>query len=143
MMPTKTATRARSREVNLAGFALRGSVMGGSLNRWRPSTPTGSNPGRPERSEDLRQVMTTILGSVLHSRCPAGCAARRGSAGSGRHGALPGLSHLLDGRLGQERGSDRWNDMDRDLHAATGGRTTIWLGWRRTEDRPCEGPGAP
>ena len=39
----------------------------------------------------------------------------------------------LDGRLGHEEMSDRWNDMDRDIDAAAEGRTTMRIGWRQVE----------
>jgi hypothetical protein len=48
-----------------------------------------------------------------------------------------GVAVELDGRVGHELSRDRWNDMDRDLDAAVTGLTTIRLGWRHTEDRPC------
>ncbi len=44
----------------------------------------------------------------------------------------------LDGRLGHELSAERWADMDRDLEAALTDRTTLRIGWRHTEDRPCE-----
>ena len=44
----------------------------------------------------------------------------------------------LDGRIGHELDADRWRDMDRDLDVALEGRMTIRIGWRHTEDRPCE-----
>lgn len=47
----------------------------------------------------------------------------------------------LDGRIGHELSRERWNDMDRDLEAATGDRLTVRIGWRHAEDRPCETAG--
>jgi hypothetical protein len=44
----------------------------------------------------------------------------------------------LDGRIGHELSRDRWDDMDRDLQAATNDRLTLRIGWRHAEDRPCE-----
>ena len=41
----------------------------------------------------------------------------------------------LDGRLGHEETSDRWDDMDRDIDAAGEGRTTMRIGWRQVESR--------
>jgi hypothetical protein len=43
----------------------------------------------------------------------------------------------LDGRIGHELSSDRWDDMDRDLDAAVEQLLTIRLGWRHAEDQPC------
>lgn len=43
----------------------------------------------------------------------------------------------LDGRLGHEDSRDRWNDMDRDLLAATEELLTVRLGWRHVEVTPC------
>jgi hypothetical protein len=47
----------------------------------------------------------------------------------------------LDGRVGHELSRDRWNDMDRDLEAATSDRLTVRIGWRHAEDQPCETAG--
>jgi hypothetical protein len=43
----------------------------------------------------------------------------------------------LDGRLGHEPGRARWDDMERDLDAATAGLVTVRLGWRHVEFDPC------
>lgn len=43
----------------------------------------------------------------------------------------------LDGRLGHDLSRDRWDDMDRDLLAATGRMLTLRLGWRHVEETPC------
>lgn len=42
----------------------------------------------------------------------------------------------LDGRLGHTLAGDRWSDLDRDVHAATGGSITLRLGWRQVLE-PC------
>ncbi len=42
----------------------------------------------------------------------------------------------LDGRLGHERASDRWADLDRDIAAIVDGDVTIRLGWRQVLE-PC------
>jgi very-short-patch-repair endonuclease len=43
----------------------------------------------------------------------------------------------LDGMAGHTATADRRADMDRDLHAAAQGRTTIRLTWRHVEGDPC------
>ena len=43
----------------------------------------------------------------------------------------------LDGRVGHEPGTSRWNDHDRDLLAATDDVMTLRLGWRQCETTPC------
>jgi hypothetical protein len=43
----------------------------------------------------------------------------------------------LDGRLGHEWTRDRWDDMDRDLLAATEEQLTLRLGRRHVEQTPC------
>lgn len=43
----------------------------------------------------------------------------------------------LDGRLGHSSTGDRDRDMDRDLDAAVGGRTTLRLSYGQVFDRPC------
>ncbi|MGZ6804216.1 MAG: hypothetical protein ACXVFU_14320 [Nocardioidaceae bacterium] len=43
----------------------------------------------------------------------------------------------LDGRLGHERSRDRWDDMDRDLLAASDLWLTVRLEWRQVEGTPC------
>jgi hypothetical protein len=48
-----------------------------------------------------------------------------------------GIVVELDGRIGHELSSDRWNDMDRDLDAAVDRLLTVRLGWRHAEDQPC------
>ncbi len=48
-----------------------------------------------------------------------------------------GLVVELDGRIGHELSSERWDDMDRDLDAAVEQLLTVRLGWRHTEDQPC------
>lgn len=47
-----------------------------------------------------------------------------------------GLVVELDGRLGHEEQGDRWDDMDRDVHATIAGKRTMRLGWRHVL-RPC------
>lgn len=47
----------------------------------------------------------------------------------------------LDGRIGHTESRDRWNDMDRDLTSALGGRMTVRLGWRHCEERACQTAG--
>ena len=42
----------------------------------------------------------------------------------------------LDGRLGHEAAADRWADLERDLHSAGSGSTTVRLGWRQALE-PC------
>lgn len=42
----------------------------------------------------------------------------------------------LDGRLGHEETSDRWDDMDRDIDSLALGDVTLRIGWRHVED-PC------
>ena len=42
----------------------------------------------------------------------------------------------LDGRFGHTDSDDRWDDLDRDLAAATTGRVTLRLGWRQVLE-PC------
>jgi hypothetical protein len=42
----------------------------------------------------------------------------------------------LDGRIGHDADEDRWDDLERDLAAATGGATTVRLGWRQVLS-PC------
>ena len=42
----------------------------------------------------------------------------------------------LDGRLGHEWAADRWDDLDRDLAAATTGRLTLRAGWGQVL-QPC------
>jgi hypothetical protein len=42
----------------------------------------------------------------------------------------------LDGRLGHEWAVDRWEDLDRDLAAATTGRLTVRAGWGQVL-QPC------
>lgn len=42
----------------------------------------------------------------------------------------------LDGRFGHSDTDDRWDDLDRDLTAATTGRLTVRLGWRQVLE-PC------
>jgi hypothetical protein len=42
----------------------------------------------------------------------------------------------LDGRLGHEWAVDRWDDLDRDLDAATSGRLTLRAGWGQVL-QPC------
>jgi hypothetical protein len=42
----------------------------------------------------------------------------------------------LDGRLGHELALDRWDDLDRDLAAATSGRLTLRAGWGQVL-QPC------
>ena len=46
-----------------------------------------------------------------------------------------GLVVELDGRLGHELARDRWRDMECDLVAATGRRTTVRLSWWQVEER--------
>jgi hypothetical protein len=48
-----------------------------------------------------------------------------------------GVAVELDGRLGHEPGRARWDDMDRDLAAATAGLLTVRLGWRHAHVDPC------
>jgi hypothetical protein len=43
----------------------------------------------------------------------------------------------LDGRLGHEPGRERWDDMERDLDAATTGLLTVRLGWRHADVDSC------
>ena len=43
----------------------------------------------------------------------------------------------LDGRIGHELDSQRWNDMDRDIDSAVDDLLTIRLGWRHAEHQPC------
>ena len=38
----------------------------------------------------------------------------------------------LDGRLGHDSTTDRWDDLDRDIAAAIAGDVTIRAGWRQT-----------
>jgi hypothetical protein len=47
----------------------------------------------------------------------------------------------LDGRLGHEWAEERWDDLDRDIGAATSGRLTIRAGWRQLL-QPCRLAGA-
>lgn len=47
----------------------------------------------------------------------------------------------LDGRVGHELSRQRWDDMDRDLTAATTDRLTVRIGWRHAEDQACETAG--
>jgi hypothetical protein len=42
----------------------------------------------------------------------------------------------LDGRLGHEWALDRWDDLNRDLDAATSGRLTLRAGWGQVL-QPC------
>jgi hypothetical protein len=42
----------------------------------------------------------------------------------------------LDGRLGHERQTDRWDDLDRDVDSAIAGDVTVRLGWRQVLE-PC------
>lgn len=42
----------------------------------------------------------------------------------------------LDGRLGHEWTSDRWDDLDRDVDAAVDGHLTVRIGWRQVL-QPC------
>ncbi len=48
-----------------------------------------------------------------------------------------GLVVELDGRLFHDSASARDRDLDRDLDAAVGGRTTVRLGWGQVFDRGC------
>lgn len=48
-----------------------------------------------------------------------------------------GLVVELDGPIGHEATADRWDDMDRDLLAATTDVLTIRLGWRHVDACPC------
>jgi len=73
--------------------------------------PEGS---RQVRSASLRGV---VYRDVLYERC--------------------GVAVELDGRVGHELSRDRWNDMDRDLDAASQGVVTLRAGWRQCEDEPC------
>jgi very-short-patch-repair endonuclease len=43
----------------------------------------------------------------------------------------------LDGALGHSAASDRWANLDRDLHAAGAGRLTVRLSWHQVEQAPC------
>ncbi len=43
----------------------------------------------------------------------------------------------LDGRLGHERGLERWRDMGRDNAAALADRTVLRYGWADVTGRPC------
>jgi len=42
----------------------------------------------------------------------------------------------LDGRLGHEWSSDRWDDLDRDVDSAVHGHLTVRIGWRQVLE-PC------
>jgi hypothetical protein len=42
----------------------------------------------------------------------------------------------LDGRLGHEWTTDRWDDLDRDVDSATDGHLTVRIGWRQAL-QPC------
>jgi hypothetical protein len=42
----------------------------------------------------------------------------------------------LDGRLGHEWTTDRWDDLDRDVDSATDGQLTVRIGWRQAL-QPC------
>ncbi|MDN5894427.1 MAG: hypothetical protein L0H93_10415 [Nocardioides sp.] len=42
----------------------------------------------------------------------------------------------LDGRLGHEWTSERWDDLDRDIASAVGDRLTLRIGWRQVLE-PC------
>jgi hypothetical protein len=46
----------------------------------------------------------------------------------------------LDGRFGHTDSDDRWDDLDRDVLAAVGGRMTLRLGWRQVL-APCRSAG--
>jgi hypothetical protein len=104
----------------------------------------------------LREVLgdaATGVQSVLESgylrrverahALPSGLRQRRDETAHGvvyrdlTYGAY-GVVVELDGRMGHDLSRDRWNDMDRDLDAALAGMTTVRLGWRHVEDRPCE-----
>jgi hypothetical protein len=43
----------------------------------------------------------------------------------------------LDGLAGHTSATERWSDMQRDLHAAASGKTTIRLGWRQVDADAC------
>lgn len=43
----------------------------------------------------------------------------------------------LDGRIGHELSTDRWDDQDRDLLVATKDVMTLRLGWRHAQATPC------
>jgi hypothetical protein len=47
----------------------------------------------------------------------------------------------LDGRIGHELSTDKWDDQDRDLLVAGDGVMTIRLGWRHCESTPCRTAG--
>jgi hypothetical protein len=47
----------------------------------------------------------------------------------------------LDGRIGHELSRERWNDMDRDLLAATKALMTLRVGWRQAEEQACRTAG--
>jgi hypothetical protein len=47
-----------------------------------------------------------------------------------------GLVVELDGRLGHEPAADRWNDLDRDIDTAIGGRLTVRVSWGQVL-QPC------
>ncbi len=53
-----------------------------------------------------------------------------------------GLLVELDGRLFHDTADQRDRDLDRDLDAAVGGRSTIRLGWGQVYGRPCRTAGA-
>ena len=45
-----------------------------------------------------------------------------------------GLLVELDGQLGRDGTSDRWDDLDRDVLSAVGGLLTVRVGWRQVLD---------
>lgn len=68
---------------------------------------------------------------------------RRGRSTGYRDVEYQGLGVVveLDGRLGHEFQSDRWDDLDRDIDSAVDGDVTVRAGWRQVLD-PCRLAGA-
>ena len=61
---------------------------------------------------------------------------RRGSGYRDVEYRALGVVVELDGRVGHERASDRWDDLSRDVDAAVHGLLTVRLGWQQVAE-PC------
>jgi hypothetical protein len=72
--------------------------------------------------------------SALSSTSPV----TTGDAGRCTRCRVPPLAHRieLDGRLGHEWTSERWDDLDRDIDSAVDGHLTVRIGWRQVLE-PC------